>query len=168
MLDAILLAGDAVRSSTATRIWITWADQIAVRHDTVIALARIGDEDGVAMALPTLQRQNPYTHLERDAGGCIVRVRYRREHDPMPETGESEIGVFGLSREAYLEDLARFSAELGGESGAATGERNFLPFIPWLARQARVVTFSATEDVEAVGVNTPEELGMVEDVLRKR
>jgi bifunctional N-acetylglucosamine-1-phosphate-uridyltransferase/glucosamine-1-phosphate-acetyltransferase GlmU-like protein len=168
MLDAILLAADSVRVTGAQHVWITWADQIAVRSETVAALARAGGEAGVAMALPTLQRRNPYTHLERDATGRIVRVRYRRENDPMPATGESEMGVFALSRAAYLDDLSRFSMELGGAGGAATGERNFLPFIPWLASRASVVTFSALEDVEAVGVNTPEDLRLVEAALVSR
>lgn len=168
MLDAILLGTEAVRGSSASWIWITWADQIAVRRETVAALARATDAAAVAMALPTLERQHPYTHLERNADGRIVRVRYRREQDPMPGVGESEMGVFGLSREAYLRDLQRFSDELGVESGAATGERNFLPFVPWLAARAHVVTFPAIEDIEAVGVNTPEELAAVEAALRSR
>jgi bifunctional N-acetylglucosamine-1-phosphate-uridyltransferase/glucosamine-1-phosphate-acetyltransferase GlmU-like protein len=168
MLDAILLGTKAVRASSATWIWITWADQVAVRRETVAALARATDAAAVAMALPTLERQHPYTHLERDLDGRIVRVRYRREQDPMPAVGESEMGVFGLSRDAYLRDLPTFSDGLAGGSGAATGERNFLPFVPWLAARARVVTFPAVEDIEAVGVNTPEELATVEAALRSR
>lgn len=168
MLDAILLASDAVRAANAETIWITWADQVAVRGETVAALARASDQPGVALALPTLHRAHPYTLLERDETGRIVRVRYRREHDAMPAAGESEMGVFSLSRDAYLEDLPRFAAERAVEAGAATGERNFLPFIPWLAARRAIVTFPATEDIEAVGVNTPGELAMIEEALRRR
>jgi bifunctional N-acetylglucosamine-1-phosphate-uridyltransferase/glucosamine-1-phosphate-acetyltransferase GlmU-like protein len=166
MLDAILLASDAVRATRARHVWITWADQIAVRPETVARLAQVTSDASVSLALPTLQRSNPYTHLERDASGQIVRVRYRRENDRMPATGESEMGV---SRESYLDELPRFSAELGEAAGAATAERNFLPFIPWLAARARVVvTFPALEDIEAVGVNTPEERDAVEAALLSR
>ena len=168
MLDAILLASDAVRATPAETVWITWADQVAVRRETVAALAWASDEPGVALALPTLQRAHPYTLLERDGSGRIVRVRYRRENDPMPAAGESEIGVFSLSRDAYLQELPRFAAESAMEPGAATGERNFLPFIPWLGARREVVTFPAMEDVEAVGVNTPDELAIVEAALRRR
>jgi bifunctional N-acetylglucosamine-1-phosphate-uridyltransferase/glucosamine-1-phosphate-acetyltransferase GlmU-like protein len=168
MLDAILLASDAVRATVADPIWITWSDQIAVRTETAAELAHASDDPTVAMALPTLHRQEPYTHLERDANGRIVRVRYRRENDLMPAWGESEIGLFSLSRSTYLSELPEFAATAGRESGAATGERNFLPFIPWLAARQQVVTFPATEDIEAVGVNTPEELTIVEAALRAR
>lgn len=168
MLDAILLARDAVASSAARVIWITWADQIAVRRETVDGLARASDDPGVSMALPTLHRTGPYTLLERDGTGRIVRVRYRREQDAMPATGESEMGVFSLSRDAFLEDLAAFSAASRSATGAATGERNFLPFIPWLAARRHVVTFPALEDIEAIGVNTPQERALIEAALLRR
>ena len=48
------------------------------------------------------------------------------------------------------------------ERGRGTGERNFVPFVPWLAQRAEVVTFPCTDEREAVGINTPEELRMME------
>ena len=168
MLDAILLADSVVRESEVETIWVTWADQIAVRAETVRALAAACAEAGAAMALPVVVREHPYTLLERDAAGRIVAVRFRRENDPMPAAGESEMGLFGLSRATYLEELPRFAEEIGASRGTATGERNFLPFIAWLAERRRVVTFPCTEEIEAVGVNTPEELARVEEALRAR
>lgn len=167
MLDAILLGDAAVRASGAETIWITWADQIAVRAETVRALAEACAERGTDMALPVVVREQPYTQLERDASGRITAVRVRREHDPMPAKGESEMGLFALSRATYLEQLPRYAEETAAR-GAGTGERNFLPFIAWLARHGRVVTFPCTEEIEAVGVNTPEELAQVEAALRAR
>jgi bifunctional N-acetylglucosamine-1-phosphate-uridyltransferase/glucosamine-1-phosphate-acetyltransferase GlmU-like protein len=167
MLDAILLARDVVAASRAEVVWITWVDQVAVHPRTLAALARTSEDRTVAMALPTIVRQDPYTLLERDSSGTIVRVRYRRERDEMPARGESELGLFSLAREIYLGELQTFADE-DDRTGAATGERNFLPFIPWLAARRRVVTVAATEDVEAIGVNTPEELAIVETALRQR
>ena len=53
-------------------------------------------------------------------------------------------------------------------AAAGTGERNFLPFIPWIAARAPVVTFPCTDEREAIGVNTPEELALVEEYLKER
>ena len=52
--------------------------------------------------------------------------------------------------------------------GEATGERNFVPFVPWIAATHEVVTFPAMDEMEAVGVNTPDELRAVEAYLRER
>lgn len=82
----------------------------------------------------------------------------------MPATGESDMGLFAMSASAYRGQLPEYAREL--EVGSATGERNFLPFIPWLARTDRVVSFPCEDPMEAVGINTPEELALVEEYFR--
>ena len=52
-------------------------------------------------------------------------------------------------------------------TGAGAGERNFLPFIPWVA-QRRPVIIPSEDPEEAIGVNTPEELRAVEAYLQRR
>jgi len=165
MLDAILLARAAVEQSGATRIWITWADQVAIHPRTAARLAE-ASATGAPLVLPTIVRREPYTCLERDASGRIAAARQRREGEPMPDTGESDVGLFSLSREAFIDGLPAYAAAAAG--GASTGERNFLPFIPWLAARGEVGTFPCAEDIEAVGVNTPEELRAVEAALERR
>jgi len=74
------------------------------------------------------------------------------------------MGLFALSSASYSDRLPQYARSV--EIGRATGERNFLPFIPWLARTETVTTFPAESAMEAVGVNTPEELALVEQYLR--
>jgi bifunctional UDP-N-acetylglucosamine pyrophosphorylase / glucosamine-1-phosphate N-acetyltransferase len=165
MLDAILLAGPAVEAGRPRRVWITWCDQVTIHPRTVARLAQ-ADMEGPLVALPTCTGPTPYVHFARDASGGIVRVLHRREGDPMPEIGESDAGLFSLSEEAYVDLLGTFAADPG--TGSATGERNFLPFIPWAAARGRVVTFPCTEAAEAIGVNTPEDLAVAERTLLRR
>ena len=127
----------SVRASDPSGVWITWCDQVAVhprpcepwpRRTATNPRCRAGDADGCA-------ERAPYIHLERDADGRIVRVLHRREGDAMPDAGESDMGLFALSphaRPARCCPRTRATVEIG----AATGERNFLPFIP-LDRRAR-------------------------------
>ena len=82
----------------------------------------------------------------------------------MPQTGMSDAGLFSLSRDAFetwLPEYARVA-----QPGAETGERNFLPFLPWLAGRARVGTFEIDVQ-EAQGINTPEDLVAVEQRMRR-
>jgi bifunctional N-acetylglucosamine-1-phosphate-uridyltransferase/glucosamine-1-phosphate-acetyltransferase GlmU-like protein len=167
MLDAILLARAQVAASAAARVWVTWCDQVAIHPRTVARLAELsGAPPDAALVMPTVRRPAPYIHFARDGDGRIVRVLQRREGDAMPATGESDAGLFSLSREAYLDALPEFAATI--RSGTGTGERNFLPFIPWVARRSHVVTFDCVDSMEAIGVNTPEELRLVERYLAKR
>jgi bifunctional UDP-N-acetylglucosamine pyrophosphorylase / glucosamine-1-phosphate N-acetyltransferase len=166
MLDAILTPSALIERWQPAWVWVTWCDQIAVHPRTVARLAETPVTGAAPLVLPTVRRHAPYIHLERDGAGRIVRVRHRREGDRLPDPGESDVGLFSLSREAYLRELPAFAAEV--TRGAGTGERNFLPFIPWLAARARVETFPALDEMESVGINTPEERAQVERYLAER
>ncbi len=167
MLDAALLGRNVVAASNARRVWMTWCDQLGIHPDTLRQLATLSDErPDAGIILPTCLRRNPYIHFNRTADGRIDRVLQRREGDTLPEFGESDAGLFSLSRAAYLDDLPRFAAD--AVAGGSTGERNFLPFIPWVAAQGCVVTFSCVEECEAIGINTPEELHAVQNYLQTR
>jgi bifunctional UDP-N-acetylglucosamine pyrophosphorylase/glucosamine-1-phosphate N-acetyltransferase len=157
MLDAILIGAAAAQALRPARVWVTWGDQIAVQAATLDRLAAV--EHDSAVALPTVAQQNPYIHFARDSVGRIARVLQRREGDEMPPVGESDVGVFSLSASACFNDLPRYAAETG--PAPSTGERNFLPFIAWMATRATVVTCPCTDPREAIGVNTPEDLAAV-------
>lgn len=163
MLDAVMIGVDAA-GAASERVWVTWCDQVAVHPRTLDRLE--AQEPGTAMALPVVAQSPPYIHLERDSAGRIVSVRQRREGDAMPEVGESDMGVFSLSGQAAGPWLTEFAATATASGG--TGERNFLPFIPWLAARAVVRSFPATDPVEAVGINTPEDRARIEAYLATR
>jgi len=95
---------------------------------------------------------------------AICRVLNICEGDNMPEVGESDMGLFSLSRDAYSKLLPTFAQEVG--RGATTQERNFLPFIPWLRGRGNVRTFPAQAEIESVGINTLDELEKVGSYLR--
>jgi len=167
MLDAILLAAPIVREKAPDEIWITWSDQVGVLRETVRRLAGVTSADPrPALALPTVARRDPYIHFERDGAGRISRLLQRREGDRMPEQGESDMGLFAMPRQSFELDLQDYARDV--PPGTTTGERNFLPFVPWLAQRRLVATFPCTDPMEAVGINTPDELRQVEAWLRSR
>jgi bifunctional N-acetylglucosamine-1-phosphate-uridyltransferase/glucosamine-1-phosphate-acetyltransferase GlmU-like protein len=167
MLDAICLAMPAVLSMRPDTVWITWADQIGVLPETVerLATAEVVHPDA-GMIVPTVMTPEPYIHFERDADRRIVRLLQRREGDRMPAEGESDMGVFALRDTTFMDDLPSYAATVVGGSG--TGERNFLPFVPWLAARKDVASIPCTDPRERIGVNTPEELSLVSEWIRAR
>ena len=167
MLDAILAPLQDAAALAPASVWITWCDQVAISPATVTKLVAVtGESPAPDLALPTARVQHPYIHFVRDDAGRIVDVLQRREEDAMPGTGETDSGLFALSGAAYLEHLPAFARDHA--TGARTGERNFLPFVPWMARRGVVRTFPVHEAIESVGVNTPEELTLVEAHLARR
>lgn len=164
MLDAILVPMAQVRAWGPASVWVTWCDQVGILPETIARLARVAaPATDTALAFPTARREAPYIHLERDPAGRITRVLQRREGDPMPQVGESDAGLFALSPAAYLEWLPAFAAEVA--EGTSTSERNFLPFIPWLAERALIQTVPCTDVRESVGINTPDERLLIEQFL---
>ncbi len=167
MLDAVMLGQPDAHSGALEEVWITWCDQVAIHPRTVERLADLSaSRGGAGLVMPVVARREPYIHFERDGRGIITRVLQRREGDVMPPSGEGDAGLFSLSKTAYCDDLPAYAAAIG--QGAATGERNLLPFIPWLASRSGVVTFPCVDEMESTGVNTPEDLRAVEAYLAGR
>jgi bifunctional N-acetylglucosamine-1-phosphate-uridyltransferase/glucosamine-1-phosphate-acetyltransferase GlmU-like protein len=165
MLPAILSARALVQGLSPAEVWVTWCDQIAISDETLAHLARdMAAFPDAALVFPTLRQTPPYIHFQRDDRGAIIGVLQRREGDVMPEAGESDAGLFALRRDVYLESLPEYDARAA--AGRGTGERNFLPFIPWLAARAPVRTFPVRFPEEAIGVNTPEDVRRLETYLR--
>lgn len=181
MLDAILLAREALSMRRPDRVWITWCDQVAISHQTVARMRELewphpigaGAGHAAALVFPTVEGPEPYIHIERGEDTRITKILHRREGDAMPAVGESDAGLFSLSREAFFELLPRYAESVAvGAVGAATRERNFLPFIPWLSARApsadAVRTFPCASAIEAIGVNTPEDAAILTQHLHFR
>lgn len=167
MLDAVLLAASTVAARRPDEVWVTWGDQVGVLQPTIARLAAaMAATPRPSLALPTVPGPAPYTHFERDADGRIVRFLQRREGDVMPAEGESDMGLFALTRECYERDLPEYARAV--RPGEATGERNFVPFVAWQAARNHIVTVPCTDAREAIGVNTPEDLRTVERWLDTR
>jgi hypothetical protein len=167
MLPAILCARGAIEDSRPDEVWVTWCDQIAMSAATVDRLAlEMARDPAAALAFPTVPQSPPYIHFARDDQGTIVRVLQHREGDEMPAHGESDAGLFALRLDTFLGRLVDYDRETPASSG--TRERNFLPFIPWLAARALVRTFPAVSQEEAIGVNTPDDIRALEAYLGGR
>lgn len=166
MLDALLIPCAMAERYEPRSVWITWCDQIAIHPATAARLAELGEHAGEApLIFPTITRPNPYIHIARDTYSRIVDILHRREGDPMPPVGESDMGLFRLTGLAYLDLLPEFARQ--SATGNLRAERNFLPFIPWLQVRAEVLTFSGYDAVESVGVNDADDLRVVEEYLRR-
>lgn len=159
MLDAITMPMQSLQAhyNDIDNVWISWCDQASITARTASnveqQLALLAQQSEVYMTLPTAKVSQPYIHMQRNKSGEIIKVLQRRENDVMPDVGENDCGLFAMSKAAYFNELKEFSS-IDQTMGNETQERNFLPFIAWLNRNAPVKTFAAASDIESLGINT--------------
>jgi bifunctional UDP-N-acetylglucosamine pyrophosphorylase/glucosamine-1-phosphate N-acetyltransferase len=147
---------------------ILWGDQAAVRETSLDFCMRAHSGASALATIPTLWRQKPYIHFERDPQGALVSVRQAREGDEMPAEGESDSGMF-LFRTRVLRRMLRQMAQDGSGIGRKTREWNFLPLIPMLdSLPGDVMSTRIMTEEESVGVNTQAEAQFLGEVLSAR
>ena len=136
-------------------VLIIWGDQVAIRPSSIELGVRVHQGPAQPEATcPTLLRSNPYIHFERDDRGRLRRILQAREGDRMPESGESDSGLFFFETEALRRNLARLAAS-GDAPGAKTGELNFLPIFPIIDRRlGALICLRVMTEAESVGVNS--------------
>lgn len=158
MADAI---GAGLAQVTSQSVLIVWGDQVALRPETVAAAVRVHEANGNVITVPTVKRAKPYIHF------ALPVVLQAREGDVMPAEGESDAGLFLVETAALRAVLAQPGVEEAAR-GAKTGEFNFLPLIPLMARYGRVELAPMVSEMESVGINTREEAVKVEEWLKRR
>jgi bifunctional N-acetylglucosamine-1-phosphate-uridyltransferase/glucosamine-1-phosphate-acetyltransferase GlmU-like protein len=160
MADAVVSGLAAVRTEYVV---IVWGDQVALKPASLEFCMRLIEGPAAAQAVcPTLLRQKPYIHFERDAQQTITQVLQRREGDVLPAEGESDSGVFFFRVDALrqsMNELLQDPRALGRE----TREVNFLPIFPLLdAMPGRLITARIMSEAESVGVNTKADAAYIE------
>ena len=165
MLDALLQSYNDSGVQNADKIWITWCDQIGISQRTVNRICEhfriLGNQPG--LILPVAIKNNPYIHFKRNTANKIIQVLQRREGDSMPDLGENDCGLFAMSADVFLKDLKDYSEITNFGSG--TGERNFLPFIPWYHRRGQILSFEIDNHLESIGVNDQHDMNEILDTL---
>lgn len=164
MGDAVQIGLDPVRTPL---VCIVWGDQVALGSESVEACLRL--QQGRLqpdMTIPTVMRENPYIHFERDQQGRIRALLQAREGDSMPATGESDTGFFCFRTEA-LRELLSGLRQHPEQTGSVTKEFNLLPIVPFAALQDRVLlTPHVMRIEETVGINSSEDAHRLESYLR--
>ena len=75
------------------QIWITWCDQVGIQDITAQTMRHLFSQNAdPCLILPTIEKPNPYIHMQRNAKGEIVQVLQKREGDRMPSVGENDCG----------------------------------------------------------------------------
>lgn len=158
MGDAIF--GCAGHWSGFDPVLVVWGDQVNLSARTVrrvVQAHRDANAGGHGLTVPLVSQPEPYVEYEFDAGS-LVRVRQSREGDRCRPGGLSDVGVFCLSTRGLVAAWHGYLA--GAENGGATGEVNFLPFLPYLSQELGwpVTVVPVDDPAEASGINTVAEL----------
>ncbi len=166
MGDAVLLAEEKVQTPNCL---IVWGDQVMLNAHTVEVCATLHEAYPVAnLTFPTIIKRKPYIHIERNADLKIKRVLQYRENEINFEFGESDCGLFLFSTNILFKTL-REAHNDPSSIGMSTGEFNLLQTLPHFeTNPGSVKTVRIDDELECLGVNTPEEAKYAENELVKR
>ncbi len=149
--------------SRARSILIVWGDQVFVSLATLRRTCSMHSGDESTVVIPVVAMDQPYVEYVFD-GERLIAVKQSREGDSCASGGYGDIGTFVLSVGGLLERWQAYlrSSELGG----ATGEINFLPFLPYLSAWGwKVRRFAIDDEREARGINTPQDLAFFQSIM---
>lgn len=144
-------------------ILVVWGDQVFVSADTLSrSLAAL--KPGRNVVLPVTRMTAPYVEYVFE-GGVLSGVLQTREGDNTTVNGFSDVGTFLLRTEGLKAAWEKYLVT--ALRGSATGEINFLPFLPFLSAQGWSVSPLVVDDAtEARGINTPEDLAFFRSLYK--
>jgi bifunctional UDP-N-acetylglucosamine pyrophosphorylase/glucosamine-1-phosphate N-acetyltransferase len=161
--------GDAVFGAythwaCARTLLVLWGDQIHISSTTLArALGCHGGSSGHHCTIPTVMLDQPYVQYCFDTEDRLTEIRETREGSVCDRRGFSDVGTFVLSVEGLRGAWESYSQEQ--KAGALTGEVNFLPFLPYLARSGWQIHRMRVEDpLEARGINSLEDLRFFQEL----
>jgi bifunctional UDP-N-acetylglucosamine pyrophosphorylase / glucosamine-1-phosphate N-acetyltransferase len=166
MGSAVLMTQNVVKTPYSM---VIWGDQVTLRKETLKACATAHEQRANAtMTLPTIIRQNPYIHLERDNKSQIKRVLQARENEIKVSHGENDCGLFLFSTSCLYPTLEKARSQ-GVGVGKETSEFNLVQVLPKFEKgPGSVVTVRINDPMETLGVNTVADAQLAEQELAKR
>lgn len=162
--------GDAIFGAHAVwsafdAVLIVWGDQVFVSDGTLRRALETLSQPVRHAVLPVTRMEQPYVEY-RFEGTRLAKVLQSREGDRTTPGGFSDVGTFLLGTAGLTEAWERYLAT--GPRGSATGEINFLPFLPFLSIQGWTITpLDVADATEARGINTPEDLAFFQKLYKK-
>lgn len=162
--------GDAIFGAHAVwsafdAVLIVWGDQVFVSDDTLRRALEALSQPVRHAVLPVTRMEQPYVEYLFE-GTKLLNVLQSREGDRTNPGGFSDVGTFLLGTAGLTEIWERYLAT--GPRGSATGEINFLPFLPFLSAQGWTITpLEVADATEARGINTQEDLAFFRKLYKK-
>jgi bifunctional UDP-N-acetylglucosamine pyrophosphorylase/glucosamine-1-phosphate N-acetyltransferase len=162
MGDAIFGARGAWAQFDA--LLIVWGDQVFVSTDTLRrTLAGLTSSERQAV-LPLTRMAKPYVEYLFE-GPKLAKVLQSREGDQTTPNGFSDVGTFLLTTHGLTEAWKNYLRK--APRGDATGEINFLPFLPFLSDQGwTTMALEVPDATEARGINTKEDLAFFQTLYK--
>jgi bifunctional UDP-N-acetylglucosamine pyrophosphorylase/glucosamine-1-phosphate N-acetyltransferase len=164
--------GDAIFESyqhwaAAETAFVVWGDQIHISRSTLqSALSHHEQSAGQRCTIPTVILDKPYVQYCFDEQDRLTAIRETREGAVCDPRGFSDVGTFLLDVGTLHDTWNVYRREQN--AGAVTGEINFLPFLPYLAKHGWEVSRIAVEDpIEARGINSLEDLKFFQELYER-
>ena len=159
-------------STTVEHVYVSFGTQPLVRNETVEGVLDVHLRENLSFTLATVIMDNPYAPLIRDDFGKVAgSLETHLEKATMPDRGETNIGAYwasknalnevlcGLHESLYMSNEKRYntnSGELGYPNEMVRG---------CLRVGLGVDGIPIAEEIEMMGIKTPETLEKIREIL---
>lgn len=143
---------------------VIWGDQVTFQSKTLKACMNLHSLEKASLTLPTIQVHRPYINFLRNSSGRIIKVEQAREGQISTGIGEADCGVFLFKTERLFSNIEKLKNNPDC-IGRHTGELNLLPMIPYFEEAEGISTVRLENSKEAIGINTPEDVQTVKNIL---
>jgi bifunctional UDP-N-acetylglucosamine pyrophosphorylase/glucosamine-1-phosphate N-acetyltransferase len=154
MGDAVLRYEQSRMFSNANdeHLLLMWGDLPFIQQGTVDAIISLHLQDKNDFSLVTKKTKDPYTIIQRDAAGRVLRAIETREcPEQRVNEGERDIGVFVFNRRKTFDIL---KMDLPSSLSRTTGEHGFLYCIEESAKRGALIgAYPLAVDSEEISLN---------------
>jgi bifunctional N-acetylglucosamine-1-phosphate-uridyltransferase/glucosamine-1-phosphate-acetyltransferase GlmU-like protein len=130
---------------------VAWADQVGLSATTVQEVVGVANDASHRLALPLVQVERPYVWFEGNEDS--LTVKRQRDGDIAPQYGFNDVGCFGFQVETGMDAINALSRQ--DNQGR---EVDFVYALPLMAAKSGWTQINVEDPIEAIGINTPEEL----------
>ncbi len=163
-------SGDAVRCAAELfdgfvgHVVIMCGDSPLFRAATVTRMmrAQVADSAAATLASAVLDAPTGYGRILRDPGGRVTAIVEEKCADA------AQRDIREVNGGAYVFDAPWLFANIGQMAKNEAGEYNLTDMVRVAIEQGRRVATVECDPEDLLGVNTPEQLKVVEDILRRR
>lgn len=164
---AVMMAKDLLEGK-ATNVIIFYGDNPLYKTESVKKLIKNYESEKSTIALLTVKLENPsywaFGRIIRDASGDIIDIREQKD------CSEEQLKIKETNPGFYIIDAAWLWQNIGKIKNNNAKQEYYLTDIVKIAakQNKKIIGVSLSEEYEAIGINTPEQLKQAENILKSR
>jgi bifunctional UDP-N-acetylglucosamine pyrophosphorylase/glucosamine-1-phosphate N-acetyltransferase/UDP-N-acetylglucosamine pyrophosphorylase len=162
---AVMVCRDELAKRSNTAVFVLAGDSPMMQASSLSALVREFHARRPACLIGTAHKENPQGlgRVVRDGGRCFLKIVEEKDATP------AERAITEVNLSCYLFDCGQLLSALDRLQNNNAQREYYITDVPGIlkAQNQTVIALDVLQPVESLSINTPEELAVVEQELRR-